>query len=345
MTTDPIRRVLVTGASGSIGRHVRQALDRRPNVSPRYLVRRDTPELRAGTSVVGDLGDPASLDGICDGIDTVVHAASYVGTDPDRCALVNERGTAALVAAAAAAGVARFIYLSTAAVYGPGPHRGPDETQLHPAPQSALSASRLAAERVVLAAGGVVLRPMFIYGDGDVWFVTKLVTFLRRLPVLVNGGGARLSMIAVDELAEIITALVVLPAEQLRSAVYHVNEPNPMTLRELVSVVGAELDLPAAPASVDFDELVGRPGINAQVAHDLSLVAVDRWYDSSAVSRLLGREPGPDLAEGIGRYANWYRRQLMSGDKPTPAPGAGNRGGEFGAQAASSTQFRARNTS
>ncbi|HEX3782065.1 MAG TPA: NAD-dependent epimerase/dehydratase family protein [Pseudonocardiaceae bacterium] len=320
MTTDPVRRVLVTGASGFVGGHVLRALGRRPNVGLRYLVHRDTPELRAGTGFVGDLGDPESLNGICEGIDTVVHAASYGGADPDRCALVNGRGTAALVAAAGKAGVGRFIYLSTATVYGPGPHRGAAETRLYPAPHSVADVSRLAAERIVLAAGGIVLRPMFVYGDGDLWFVTRLVEILRRLPVLVNGGRARLSVIAVDELAEIITALAMLPAKQVRSAVYHVSEPDPVSLRDLVSVVGSELDLPIEPASVDFDELVGRPGISAEVVRELALVAVDRWYDGSAVSRLLGHEPGPGLVEGFGRYANWYRRQLLALDRPQRSP-------------------------
>ncbi|WP_432199144.1 NAD-dependent epimerase/dehydratase family protein [Streptomyces sp. bgisy027] len=82
--------------------------------------------------MAGDLSDPLSLRGVCFGVDTVVHAASYVGRDPRRCCDVNLKGTRALLEEAHRSRVRRFGCISTASVYGTGLHRGLAEGHLEP---------------------------------------------------------------------------------------------------------------------------------------------------------------------------------------------------------------------
>ena len=195
----PGRHVLLVGATGFIGSAVARALAGRPDVELSVLVR-GADRIPDARQLLGDLTKPDSLIGSCQGIDTLVHAASYVGPDLEQCAAVNDHGTSALLREAARAGVRRIIYISTAAVYGPGPHCNVEPEHLAPAPLSPASRTRLAAEDTVRAAGGIVLRPHLIYGVGDRWFVPELVKLIRLLSGLPNDDQVRLSTIAVDDL-------------------------------------------------------------------------------------------------------------------------------------------------
>lgn len=158
-------RVLVTGASGRIGAAVCRALadagdsvcgfDRVP--SPR-------------TKVVADLLDQAALHRALGGIDAVVHVAAlhapHVGLRPDaEFERINVDGTRALLDAAAAAGVRRFVFTSTTALYGAGAQASGvalwvDE-DTSPAPQTVYHRTKLAAEALLeeaAAQGGPTLR-------------------------------------------------------------------------------------------------------------------------------------------------------------------------------------------
>ncbi|MBA4866830.1 NAD-dependent epimerase/dehydratase family protein [Streptomyces sp. PSKA54] len=253
--------------------------------------------------------DAASLRGVCDGVDTLVHLAAQVGGDMERCRAVNVGGTEALLSEAARAGVRRIIHLSTAAVYGDGPHRWETETMLRTAPVSPTSITRLAAEESVLSAGGLVLRPHMVYGEGDTWVIPSLVAMLRRVPHWVNGGDARVSMIAVDDLADAIVALALHSARLPSGRVLHANHPAPVRVRDVITTVARALDLPLPQGSVSDSQaldLLSAPNDPTR-ARRLSLLAVDHWYESSALWKLTGADPGPGFPERFAPYAAWYR--------------------------------------
>jgi nucleoside-diphosphate-sugar epimerase len=98
--------LLVTGATGFVGAAVRRHLPAGP---VRLLThRRPAGVVPAGVEVVtGDVTDPGSLRGVCDGVDAVLHLANAVQGDDARCRAVNDEGTAALLAEAGRAGVRR----------------------------------------------------------------------------------------------------------------------------------------------------------------------------------------------------------------------------------------------
>jgi nucleoside-diphosphate-sugar epimerase len=289
------------------------------------LVHRTPPAFAAGaavTRVAGDLTDASSLEAACDGVRTVLHLAGYVGEDTAQCDAVNGRGTESLVVAARMAGVERIVYVSSAAVYGFGVHRGAAEDDVVVAPRTPVSRSRARAERAVLEAGGVVLRPLFVYGDGDTRFVPVVVGALRRLPLLVDHGRARLSLVAVDDLAAALVALAALPASGWRPGSYHVTDGQPVAFRQVVASLAEILAFPLPRFSVPYPLARLIVGVargrsfgarrGSAAAHRLFLVARDHFYDSSRLWTLLGRGPGGPFVERIGEYADWYRK-LLSG--------------------------------
>jgi nucleoside-diphosphate-sugar epimerase len=298
--------ILLTGGAGFVGRAALAALLRR-DAAVRVLTHRRA--VGGGSErVSGDLAQPATLHGACDGAAVVVHLASAIDEDEDVCAAVNVRGTDALLAEARRAGVSRIVYLSTAAVYGTGPHRGIPEDGVRPEPVSATSRSRLLAERTVLAAGGIVLRPMLVHGAGDTWFVPALARALSRTPVTVDGGRARLSLVAVEDLAEVIATIALAP-EPPPLDVYHVNHPQPVTVGELHSALSEHLDVPAPVADVDLEAALAVVGADPRRARQLALVALDHFYESSTVWRHTGLTPG-GFRERLAGHVPWYRRHL-----------------------------------
>ncbi|XMA40085.1 NAD-dependent epimerase/dehydratase family protein [Streptomyces albogriseolus] len=192
----------------------------------RVLARRaPSSRVAAVGHVRADLTRPETLRGALAGVEVLVHTAAYVGRDPARCEAVNHRGTLALLDEARRAGVEHVVYVSTASVYGPGPHRGADEQALVPRPASPASMSRLRAERAVLDAGGTVLRPHLVYGVGDEWFIPGLAGLLSGVSVWPAGQVSRSSVIAVRDLARGVAGLACGPSAADRSTVYHAAHP------------------------------------------------------------------------------------------------------------------------
>ena len=309
------RCVLLTGATGFIGGAVARALAARPDVELSVLLRRPA-SAPAARELFGDLTRPDSLAGHCRGIDTLVHAASYVGTDPEHCAAVNDQGTAVMLGEADRARVQRIIYISTAAVYGQGPHRDAEPEQLVPAPSSPASRTRLMGEHMVRAAGGVVLRPHLIYGIGDRWFVPGLVNLTRLFGRLPNADQVRLSTIAVDDLAGAVAELVTRAEALPPGTVLHANHPTPTTLHTMIETVARHTGRSLTNRTISREHLSIDSHTNGRIARHRAMVSSDHWYASKRIWRLTNHDPGAGFTETFPRYAPWYRIELSRLDVP-----------------------------
>ncbi|WP_269858231.1 NAD-dependent epimerase/dehydratase family protein [Streptomyces sp. RPT161] len=302
-------RVLITGASGFIGRRVVQAM---AADTCRLRLLAHTRALEDAPSDVettrADLTDPASLRGLCDDVDVLVHCAAHIGEDPELCEAVNSQGTKSLVAEAQSAGVGRIVYLSTAAVYGEGPFTELREGAISPRPVSVTSSTRLAAENVVLANGGTVLRPHLVYGAGDRWVIPATAWIASTIKATVDGGRARLSLIDVDDLAHAIRACALSPKPH--SGVYHAAHPRPVPLKELLDIVTSHLGLPRIDEDLPYDQALERFTAQGGRRRHLDMMARDHWFDSTRLWSDFAHVPGAGFAEQFGRHAAWYRDQL-----------------------------------
>lgn len=177
------KRVLVTGAGGFIGSHLAERLveaGARVRVLVRYHVeggigRLDgSPYLGAVEVVSGDVGDPYIVRRAAEDTDIIFHLAALSSVPhslqaPHLYMQVNTGGTLNILQAARAVGVARLVYVSSGAVYGPAQALPIDETHpLHA--RSPYTATKIAAEKLAesfyhsYGLPVVVLRPFNIFG-------------------------------------------------------------------------------------------------------------------------------------------------------------------------------------
>jgi NADH dehydrogenase len=178
------RTVLVTGAAGGLGvRLVRRLIDRgfvvRGLALPGDPLRRRLDEL--GCEVrEGDVCDPVSLAGVCDGVDTVYHlAAVIVSHDPSVFRRVNRDGTAHVVGAATASGVRHFIYVSSASVTYPK--------------RTPYAESKREAEIIVESAPTpyTIVRPTLVYDAAGSLELSMFTDYLLRYPIVPFIGAGR----------------------------------------------------------------------------------------------------------------------------------------------------------
>ncbi len=178
--------VLVTGGLGYLGGRLSKHLAGRDDWTPRLTSRRTgaaPPSWTDGMEVVtADFGGDGDMTSLCQGMDAVVHLAALnaqqCADDPDLAARVNVTGTKNLFDAAMGKGVKRFIYVSTAHIYG-APLEGIIDEDSAPRPAHAYAETHLAAEEIVLAGGGplgIVLRLSNAIGapadtEADCWML------------------------------------------------------------------------------------------------------------------------------------------------------------------------------
>lgn len=187
------KTLAITGATGFVGSTLRR-LAVAQGFDVRALTRRPQPDAPGLTWVAGALDNPESLSALVAGADAVLHVAGVVNA-PDRAGFErgNVAGTQAMVAAAQAAGVPRFIHVSSLAA------RAPD--------LSIYGWSKAEAEKQVAESGldWVMVRPPWVYGPGDM-DTLDMFRMAKSGFVLVPPEGA-VSLIHAADLSRLLLAL------------------------------------------------------------------------------------------------------------------------------------------
>jgi len=197
-------RIVVTGATGFIGRHLLPALQAR-GATPVALVRptSDRSRLPAGAAAaVGDLGDADSLCRAIDGADAVVHLASLLRV-PWKPAFqsVNVEGTRRVAGACAAAG-ARLVVVSSLAA---GPR--PPVSRYGRVKRAAEDAARGCCPRAV------VVRPPAVFGPHDTAMLPLFRSAARGWHACPTRPASRVSMVHVGDLAAFLAGVALDPPD------------------------------------------------------------------------------------------------------------------------------------
>lgn len=316
-------RILVTGPTGFIGQRLCESLTG-CGFGVRAAVRRSgdgaavrLPGAQPDVAAVGDIHETTDWSWALAGITEVVHLAGRAHVMRERLGdplvvyrRVNVAGTLRLAEAAVAAGVRRFVFVSSIKVNGEATLERPfRETDL-PAPLDAYGISKHEAEEALKRIGReagmeiVVVRPALVYGPGVKGNFLSLLRWMRRgLPLPLARCDNRRSFVGLTNLVDLLIQCVLHPAAANETFLAADGEDlsTPELLRRLARALGRKAWLlPFPPAMLRIAAgIAGRPGLYERLCGSLQV-------DASKARELLGWRPPSTVDEELARTANWF---------------------------------------
>lgn len=313
------QKVLLTGASGFVGSGLLARLVDAsfPVVA---VLRHSSGGISADVPVVRVSGLLPETDWSHSlaGVEVVIHSAARVhmmdeqATDPlAEFRKVNVGGTLKLAQQAAAAGVRRFIFVSSIKVNGEGTLPGkPYTADDAPAPVDPYGVSKLEAEQglLVLAAETgmevVVIRPVLVYGPGVKANFCSMMNWLNKgVPLPLGAICNKRSFVALDNLVDLIVTCIAHPAAA--NQVFLVSDDEDLSTSELLQRMGAALGRPArllpVPAVLlgGAASLLGKRAVAQRLCGSLQV-------DIEKTHRLLGWTPPVTVDAALHKTARYF---------------------------------------
>jgi nucleoside-diphosphate-sugar epimerase len=296
--------IAVTGGTGFVGsRFLDVAVQAGQQV--RALTRRAQEQRDSIEWVDGSLEDADSLRRLVTGCTSVVHIAGVINArDPSGFQRGNVDGTLAMLAAATAAGITRFVHVSSLAAREPK--------------LSHYGASKAKAEELVERSGldWAIVRPPAVYGPGDRETLELFKMANLRLMLLPPSG--RVSLLYVDDLARLL--LVLVQAEDAHHLILEPDDGTPggWSHKELAAAIGEavgrrnlSLSMPRAMLKIGavVDQLVRRERAKlsadraAYLSHDNLVTEPSRRPQPPLW------QPQVETRQGLALTAAWYREK------------------------------------
>ncbi len=313
---------LITGATGFVGAALlqrlalQQASQSGSAVCSLLGITRQAPaKVVTGVRYVplGDFASVADWQSVLSGVDVLVHTAARVHVMTDTAAdplaefrRVNVAGTLNLAHQAAAAGVRRFVFISSIKVNGEATFAGqPFTEQDAAAPQDAYGISKMEAEqglRLIATEAGmevVIIRPPLVYGPGvKANFAALMRAVQRGYPLPLGAVHNQRSLVALDNLVDFIITCTTHP--KAANQTFLVSDGQDLSTTELVRGMAQAAGVPARLLRVPVwalqagASLLGRGDAVQRLCGNLQV-------DISKARNLLGWAPPVSVEEGLRR--------------------------------------------
>jgi nucleoside-diphosphate-sugar epimerase len=257
--------VVVTGAGGFLGCRTAELLHLSGRWNVRAVVQRASSAARLARwpleIVLGSVLSPVDMRRAMNGCDAVVHCAVGTSWPPESAFQVTVKGTRVTADAALAAGVRRFVHISSMAVHGDSvPRRLDEEVPLASGSGYGYSRAKYLAEQQLMkvtASGlpAIALRPARIYGPFSKTFTVRPLIALRSGQLVLAGDAESPSnMVYVDNVVEAILRSLDAPASENGQA-FLISEPDQRSWKQFfgffADAIGAEVVVGPYPKPAD----------------------------------------------------------------------------------------------
>lgn len=315
--------VLVTGATGFVGNAlIRELLGNKQYQV--YATARDSTPLKGVVPHVYEQDlevEAKEWEPILSGKDVVIHCAARVHVMAETVdnplaefRTVNVTGTLNLARASVAAGVRRFIFISTIKVNGESTEKNhPFTAQMKPTPTDPYGISKYEAEVELLKLAKetglevVIIRPVLVYGDGVKGNFNSLLKLASlKVPLPFGAINNSRSMVYLDNLISFIVHVIEHP--DAKNKVLLIADKESLSMRELIQNIRKGMGRPAwlLPIPIFFYRLVGRLSGKSNIVDRLiGDLEVDTQYERS----LLSWEPPYTASEAVQKTAANYIRK------------------------------------
>lgn len=316
-------RVLLTGATGFVGQGLLERMSGLVNLELIATVRRPVSGLSENVTshVIAGLEADTDWQQVLDGADVVIHSAARVHVmhehTPDPLAefrKVNVEGTLSLARQAAAAGVRRFIFISSVKVNGESTTvGGPYIADAQPAPADPYGISKMEAEQGLRALAAetamevVIIRPVLVYGPGvKANFLSMMSWLYKGVPLPFGAIHNRRSLVALDNLVDLIVTCIDHPAAANQT--FLVSDGEDISTTELLRRMGTALGRPARLLPVPSwmleagATMLGKSALSQRLCGSLQV-------DISKTRELLNWTPPFSVDEALRKTAKHFLEQ------------------------------------
>ena len=305
--------ILVTGASGFLGQHLSYSLSALQHVQLTACVRKVRSLSFYPVTEIGSIDSKTQWMRVLKDQNIVIHTLglSYVTNDNVINSLaefrrVNVDGTTNLARQAAAAGVKRFIFISSIKVNGEQTQSAkPFTADDVPAPEDDYGLSKVEAEVALLQVSDetgmevVIIRPPLVYGPGVKGNFANMIKVVQKgIPLPLGAVNNQRSLVAIDNLVDFIITCIYHPSAA--NEVFLVGDGHDLTTTELLQGIAAAMGKPSRLISVPKSVLMfcavllGKRAVAQRLLGSLQV-------DITKARNLLGWEPPISVQEGLRR--------------------------------------------
>jgi len=332
--------VLITGGTGLLGGHLVERMVQQGH-KVRALVRTtsDIEHLRTtGAEIVyGNVEDYGSLVAAAQGMDVIIHAAARVlpgwGQWRDFQSCIVE-GTENILNASIAAGVKKFVYVSSGTVVGKaaiGVEKPADENAPYldtdkPSREMFYDCAKARAEQTVLdyhkqgKINATVVRPCMVYGPRCRLLTDRIYRYVKMFPVLPGNAMAKTALVHVHDVADCV--ILAATSEKSSGQIYNISPEGVVTYRDFVNAMAkaagkSELKIViplglvyASAAVIEFwGRLIRSEDAPFLTRSDIKFVRDGMYIDSSKARKELGWQPKISIEEGCRQYVEWRKAE------------------------------------
>jgi len=320
-------RVAITGATGFLGSHLTERL-LKDGYEVSILARSEEKAAqftgRVHNIVIADIADRAAMVKLVEGADYVFHLVSNFRTasgPPESYHKINVEGTKAVVDAALAAGVKRFVHCATIGVHGNVKSSPADENTAY-APGDLYQETKLEAQQYVESVIGktemevVIVRPCSMYGPGDMRMLKMFRMLAKKTFLIIGPCQENFHAVYIDDIVD--GFMLALTKENVSGETFLIGGDKYLPLIDYIKVVadaeGAPMPWLKFPYWFFYSAAVVIESICVPLKIEPPLhrrrvrfYKNNRAFNIQKARDQLGYSPKVSLEEGMKRTVAWYK--------------------------------------